>query len=368
MAGSLLSRVGHLLRNRIGWHRLGLFLSVLILGIACYVLWKMLHGINFAEVGEAFTSKPVHALLLAGLFVVLGYFTLTFYDWFGLHTIGKGHIPYRVAALAGFSSYSIGHNVGATVFTGGTVRYRLYSGWGLNLLDVARLAFVAGLTFWLGNITVLGIGIFIHPEAASAVDQLPPVVNRIIAVAALCGLVAYVIWIGRKPRIYGRGSWYVTLPARGPTLLQIVIGVVDLTCCALAMFVLMPDHPDADFITVAVVFITATLLGFASHTPGGIGVFDAAMLVAFTSGKWGVPVFDKEQLLASLLLFRVFYYLMPFAVALVLLAAREIWLGGFRGLRDALSFRSAGAGASDETNAATNAGCPGKRDGAAPGA
>ncbi|NJL08349.1 MAG: UPF0104 family protein [Methylacidiphilales bacterium] len=351
-----------MLRIRVGWHRLGLALSVLILAAAFYVLWKMLHGINLAEVGHAFTDKPVHVLLLAGLFVVLGYFTLTFYDWFALHTIGKGHIPYRVAALAGFSSYSIGHNVGATVFTGGTVRYRIYSGWGLNLLDVARLAFVAGLTFWLGNITVLGIGIAIHPEAASAVDQLPPLVNRIIAIGALCALVGYVIWIGRQPRVYGRGDWYVTLPTRGPTLLQIVIGVVDLTCCALAMYVLMPTAPEIDFITLAVVFVTATLLGFASHTPGGIGVFDAAMLVALTSGNWGVPVFDKEQLLASLLLFRVFYYLMPFAAALVLLAAREVWLGGLAGLRNALLFKATAA--PSEGSAA----CAGKPDRSVPGA
>jgi uncharacterized membrane protein YbhN (UPF0104 family) len=340
MASGFLSQLGHFFRVRIGWHRIGIALSIVIIGVAFYVLWKMLHGIDLARVGEAFTNKSVPALLLAGLFVTLGYFTLTFYDWFALRTIGKGHVPYRTAALAGFTSYSIGHNVGATVFTGGTIRYRIYSGWGLTVLDVARLAFVAGLTFWLGNIAVLGLGIAIHPEAASAVDQLPPAVNRIIAFTALGVLVAYVIWIGHKPRVYGRGDWYVTLPSRAPTLLQIVIGVVDLTCCALAMYVLTPATPDAGFITIAVVFVAATLLGFASHAPGGIGVFDAAMLVALTSGDWGVPVFDREELLATLLLFRVFYYLMPFTVSVVLLAARELWLGGFAGLREAMRFRA----------------------------
>jgi uncharacterized membrane protein YbhN (UPF0104 family) len=343
MASGFLSRIGHFLRVRIGWHRIGIVLSILIIGLAFYVLWKMLHGIDLARVGEAFTEKSIPALLLAGLFVTLGYFTLTFYDWFALRTIGKGHVPYRIAALAGFTSYSIGHNVGATVFTGGTVRYRIYSGWGLTVLDVARLAFVAGLTFWLGNFAVLGLGIAIHPEAASAVDQLPPLANRIIAITALCMLVGYVFWIGHKPRVYGRGNWYVTLPSRAPTLLQIVIGVVDLTCCALAIYVLMPATPDAGFITIAVVFVAATLLGFASHAPGGIGVFDAAMLVALTSGNWGVPVFDKEELLATLLLYRVFYYVVPFALSVTLLAGREFWLGGFDGLRDALRFRAPAA-------------------------
>jgi hypothetical protein len=70
---------------------------------------------------------------------------------------------------------------------------------------------------------------------------------------------------------------------------------------------------------MAVVFVSATLLGFASHAPGGLGVFDAAMLVAL----WQ---FDKESVLAGLLLFRLLYYIIPFALALTILGSREIWL------------------------------------------
>ena len=81
---------------------------------------------------------------MAALFVAAGYFTLTFYDLFALRTIGRKDVPYRVAALAGFTSYSVGHNVGASVFTGGAVRYRIYSGWGLDAIEVAKICFVAG--------------------------------------------------------------------------------------------------------------------------------------------------------------------------------------------------------------------------------
>jgi hypothetical protein len=70
---------------------------------------------------------------------------------------------------------------------------------------------------------------------------------------------------------------------------------------------------------MAVVFVSATLLGFASHAPGGLGVFDAAMLVAL----WQ---FDKEEVLAGLLLFRLLYYNIPFALALAILGSRELWL------------------------------------------
>jgi uncharacterized membrane protein YbhN (UPF0104 family) len=114
----------------------------------------------------------------------------------------------------------------------------------------------------------------------------------------------------------GRGGWTVQLPNGPTTLLQIGIGILDLACCALAMYMLLPGEPNIGFITLAVIFVTATMLGFASHAPGGLGVFDATMLVAL----WE---FDKEDLLAGLLLFRLLYYITPFIIALIMLGIRE---------------------------------------------
>lgn len=306
--------------KKIGWNRIGLALSLAIIGFAIFVLYRILRGIEFSELVVALKATDPKDVALAALFVASGYFTLTFYDLFALRTIGANHVPYRIAALAGFTSYSVGHNIGASVFTGGAVRYRVYSAWGLTAIDVAKICFIAGLTFWLGNATVLGLGIAYEPQAASAIDQLPPWLNRVIALTALAVLAGYVAWVWVKPRVIGRSDWVVTLPGGPLTLLQIVIGIVDLACCALAMYVLMPDDPHIAFIKLAVIFVAATLLGFASHSPGGLGVFDAAMLVALIE-------FGKEELLAGLLLFRLLYYVVPFALSLVILGVRELWLG-----------------------------------------
>ena len=315
-----LRAMARLINDRIGWNRIGLALSLVIIGTALFVLYRMLRGIDVAQVVVALKATDRRDVVLASLFVAAGYFTLTFYDLFALRTIGATHVPYRIAALAGFTSYSVGHNVGATVFTGGAVRYRIYSAWELTAFDVAKICFIAGLTFWLGNATVLGLGIAYEPEAASAIDQLPPWFNRLIALAALAVLAGYVAWVWIKPRVIGSAGWTVTLPGGPFTLLQIAIGIVDLACCALAMYVLLPDAPQIDFVRLAVVFVSATLLGFASHSPGGLGVFDAAMLVALIE-------YDKEQLVAGLLLFRLLYYIVPFALSLLILGARELWLG-----------------------------------------
>src|SRR5499427_4017878 len=305
--------------RRIGWNRIGVVFSVTIIAIAAVVLYRTLRTINPGEVVEALVTTDWRDIALAGLFVAGGYFTLTFYDLFALRTIGRRDLPYWVAALAGFTSYSVGHNVGATVLTGGAVRYRIYSAWGLDAIAVAKVCFIAGLTFWLGNATVLGLGITYAPEAASAIDQLPVWFNRSAAILTLVVLASYVAWVWNKPRVIGREGWQVQLPGGPSTLLQIGIGIVDLTFCSLAMYMLVPDEPNTSFVAVAVIFVSATLLGFASAAPGGIGVFDAAMLVAL----WQ---YDKEDLLAGLLLFRLIYYVVPFALSLGILGVREFLL------------------------------------------
>jgi glycosyltransferase 2 family protein len=305
--------------RKIGLNRIGVALSLTIIAVAVVVLYHILRDIDPDALLDAIEATDWHTLIIAGLFVAAGYLTLTLYDLFALRAIGRTEVPYRVAALAGFTSYAVGHNVGASVFSGGAVRYRIYSAWGLSVVEVTKICFVAGLTFWLGNATVLGLGVLNAPQAARALDQLPLWANRLAAVVILATLAGYVAWVWVKPRVIGRDGWQVTLPGGPLTLLQIGIGILDLGCCAAAMYMLVPDEPNLGFVTVAVIFVAATLLGFASHAPGGLGVFDAAMMVAL----WQ---FDKEDLLAGLLLFRLLYYIVPFVISLGVLGVREALL------------------------------------------
>jgi uncharacterized membrane protein YbhN (UPF0104 family) len=292
-------------------------LSLTIITLSGIVLYQMLREVSFEDVINSVKAVEKHNVVTAAIFVGASYFTLTFYDLFALRTIGRPDISYWVAALAAFTSYAVGHNVGASAFTGGAVRYRIYSRHGLSAVDVTKICLIAALTFWLGNATVLGLGVAYAPQAASAIDQLPPWFNRVLGFGIIGMVATYVVWMWQKPRVVGRNNW-LTLPNGPLTLLQILIGIIDLACCAAAMYMLVPAEPYIGFVTIAVIFVGATLLGFASSSPGGLGVFDAAMLVAL----WR---FDTEDLLAGLLLFRLLYYLVPFAISLAMLGGRELW-------------------------------------------
>src|SRR6201988_1861393 len=317
----LLTGLARGFKTWIGWKRLGIAASIFIIAFAITTLVRTLKGVDGGVILTALTEIPTSHIALAALCVVGAFCTLTFYDFFALRTIGKNHVPYRIAALSSFTSYTIGHNIGATVFTGGAIRFRIYSDYGLSAIDVAKICFLSGLTFWLGNLFVLGCGMAWHPEAASGMDLLPAAMNRLIAIGCLAGIAAYFVWLltGETRRELGQNGWKVVLPSARLTLLQVLIGVVDLGFCALAMYLLMPMQPDIDFVSLAVVFIMATLLGFASHAPGSLGVFDAAMLVA-------LPEFGREQLLATLVVFRILYFLIPFGISISIMGTRELWL------------------------------------------
>src|SRR3954468_20595935 len=335
--------------ERIGWKRLGIAASLIIITIAITTLVCMLEGVDTGVVLVALAEKPLMQIGLAALCVIGSFCTLTFYDLFALRTIGKKHVPYRIAALSSFTSYVIGHNIGATVFTGGAIRFRIYSDYGLSAINVAKICFLSGRTFWLGNLFVLGAGMAWHPAAASAMDLLPPQLNRIIALGCLGGIAAYLVWIftGKGRRQLGQRGWKVFLPSAPLTLLQIAIGVVVLWFCALPFYLLMPVYPDIDFVSVAVVFILATLLGFASHAPGSLGVFDAAMLVA-------LPQFTREHLVATLLLYRMLYFVIPFMLAITILGMRELWLNVVQPWREGREAEAETAAEAEASPAAAN--------------
>jgi len=131
-------------------------------------------------------------------------------------------------------------------------------------------------------------------------------------------LVAYAVWVFRRPRTVGFKKLRIAVPGFLSTLLQIGIGVADLSFSSLAMYNLVPADTDG-LLSVATAFVSATLLGFASHAPGSLGVFEAAMLVA-------LPQVRKEELVAGLLIFRTLYFLVPFAMALLTMACWEALL------------------------------------------
>jgi glycosyltransferase 2 family protein len=311
--------IAQTITSRLGRSTIGAAISLSILAVAAYTLYGLLHDADFGKVLAAIEAQSIRKIAIASALVVAGYVTLTFYDLFALHAIGRRKIPYSVVALASFTSFTIGHSLGAAILTGGLIRLRIYSAWGLTVVEIAKIAFVTGMTFWLGNALLLGGAAAYAPEAAAAVDHLPAWVNRAFGLAGLFALVSYLVWLAPRSRAVGRGGWRIVLPNLQFTLVQIGIGALDLSVVTLAMYLLLPPVPVVGLVSVLVTFLTATLLGTVSHAPGGLGVIEATMLVGLTQ-------FPREELLAALLTFRALYFVVPLLLATLSLGLRELWL------------------------------------------
>jgi uncharacterized membrane protein YbhN (UPF0104 family) len=224
-------------------------------------------------------------------------------------------VPYPLTALASFTSYAISFTLGFPLVTGGAVRYWIYGPAGLSAGKIASLTVVAGITFWLGMGLVLAVGFMFDARAIGEINQFPASLNQAIGLALIGVLLAYLTWVTRLRR-KGRGVLlHFRLPGPWLTLGQTMLGVIDVCAAAGALYVLLPPGRGVGYVAFAALYSFAAMLGIASHSPGGLGVFEATMI----KGVGGSP----NELLAALLLFRVVYYIAPFLFAMALLGAHE---------------------------------------------
>jgi glycosyltransferase 2 family protein len=301
-------------RRRLLLRRLGVAASLAIVGVSIFIFGRTLLTIDLAQFESAFRATSANQIFLALGFAATSYLALTGYDALALRHLGA-RVPYPLTALASFTSYAISFTLGFPLVTGGAVRFWIYGPAGLSAGRIASLTVVAGITFWLGMGLVLASGFLFDASAIGEINHLPDLANRAIGAALIAALIAYLVWVTRLRR-RGRGViMHFRLPGPWLTLGQTALGVVDVCAASGALYALLPEGHSIGFFAFAALYSFAAMLGIASHSPGGLGVFEATMI----KGVGGSP----DRLLAALLLFRVIYYIAPFVMALALLGAHE---------------------------------------------
>jgi glycosyltransferase 2 family protein len=316
-------------RHRSALRRLGLVASLLIIAGALTIFVRTLAHIDPNKFKAAIAGTGGDQILLAFAFTTLSYLALTGYDGLALRHLGI-KVPYRLTAVASFTSYAFSFTLGFPLVTGAAVRYWIYGPAGLSAGKIAGLTAVAGVTFWLGMGLVVGVGFLSASDPIADIDHFHPLANRLIGVGAIGAVIAYLVWVSLMRR---RNASVLGLRLPGPrlTLGQMALGVIDICSAAAALYVLLPRDNRFGFPTFATLYSLASMLGIASHAPGGLGVFEATIL----QGVGG----DQDAVLASLLLFRGVYYVVPFIAAMAMLGGVEA-VRRWRSLREAMSTRS----------------------------
>ncbi len=308
-------------QTRKRWAYLGTIASAIIVIASAFVLWTIVREVDLWEVQAAFTSATRTQLALAAVFTVISYLALTGYDVLALRQL-KLKIPYRTTALASFTSYAVSFNLGFPLVTGGTVRYWIYSSKGLSASRIASLTVIAGITFWLGMGVVLSWSILRETEAVARLAVMSTSVVWLLGLVPVGLVAAYMIWVSiRRPTVKIQG-WRLELPGLKLSIGQAILGIIDVCAAAAVLYVLLPAGHGVQYETFLAIYVAGAMIGIASHSPGGLGVFEATILIALNHVA-------REPLLGSLLLFRLIYYVGPFVLALALLGAYEA-MGRFR--------------------------------------
>ncbi len=300
-------------------NRVTLGASLAVFLAAVYVLHRSLERVALADVLARLEALPPLRVAAALALTAASYFVLVGYDYLALHYVQRS-LRFRWVAFTSFIAFAISHNVGLALVSGGSVRYRLYSGLGLGVVEIAEVVVFCAVTYSLGIMTVGGITLAAAPTDLAAVLGIPPHVVRGSGAALLgVGLVylaAAALW--RRPLRLGR--LVLRMPSLGSGLLQVALASVDLALAGAVVYVLMPPDAAVTYRTFLGIYVLAAAASVMSHVPGGLGVFEAVIVRM-------LPDVPADVSLGALVAFRVIYFLLPLGLAMVSMAGYEVRRG-----------------------------------------
>jgi len=284
--------------------------------IALWVLRREIHTSHFPDVLIYLKQIPAQQFFMAFLMSMGSYLALTFYDVLGFRHIKKS-FSYPQTALTSFIAYSFSHNIGAAVITGGGIRYRLYSAWGLTVTETANILIICGSTYWVGFLSMGAVFFFLQPPILPPSIHVP--FNSISSIGLFCtlGITTYLltsVFFKKNIQIF---KWKFPMPSLGIVLGQMMVGCLDWTCSGAALYLLLPAN-SLSFASFLAIYLLAQVVGFLSQVPGGLGVLETVVVLLLS------PMLPASDVLGALLAFRAVYYLLPFIIGLLSFAIYEI--------------------------------------------
>jgi phosphatidylglycerol lysyltransferase len=300
--------------------RVAPFLTLVLFVVALVILHRALGEYHYHDLQARLAAIPLGRLLLAFTFTFLSYATLTVYDVLGLR-YARQTLPYGRVALASFLGNAFSHNLGASVVSGGALRYRLYSSWGLAGPAIGQVIVFCGVTFWIGLLTLGGAALLLENPLQAVALHAPGPVLHVLGGLCLLLVLAYLAWAFLRSGPIRIRDYVLPVPRPGLALAQIATSSLEWCLTAAALYVLLPPAPGLTFGRFLWLYLTAQFVALVSQVPGGLGVLETVLLVLLA------PAVPADAALGSLLVFRLLYYLLPLGIAALILGAHELLRG-----------------------------------------
>jgi uncharacterized membrane protein YbhN (UPF0104 family) len=300
------------------WPLIGL-LAVVVSG---WLLYRELRGLSLGELWASLDAIPPHRYALAGVATLVAYAALAWYDRIALLHLGVTHISWLFVSVTSFTTYALSHNIGASVFSGALVRYRAYTTKGLSASQIAVLVALCSFTFGLGTIFLGGVVLTADPTLLERLaGHLPGMLTtrataRSVGLVLLSLVILYMVGSILHLRPITIRKFKLEYPRPAVMVRQLVAAPLELLGAAGIIYFAMPAQFEPNFLTVLAVFLASFSAALASHAPGGLGVFELVFLTA-------MPDIPKPDVLAALIIFRLFYLLLPFTLSIVVVLLFE---------------------------------------------
>lgn len=292
-------------------------LAVFLFAVALWILNHALREYHYHDIIRDIGALPPRNVLFALALTLLNYLVLTGYDTLGFEYI-QHPLAYSKIAITSFIGYAFSQSLGFPVLTGGSVRFRLYTAWGLSTAEIAQLVAFTSLTFWLGVLTIGGATLLLAPVGIPASVHVYVASTKMIAVLFLAVAAAYMTWSASGSRTFKIHEWEFSPPPLRLSLSQLCISCVDWTLAGAVLYVLLPSMPGVSFAGFLGVFLMSQVLGLLSHVPGGLGVFETSMILLLS------PEIPAKTIVGALVAYRVVYYLFPLCLSVLLFGAVEV--------------------------------------------
>lgn len=291
-------------------------IGIAAVGFSAWLLFNQLRDISFEELKASFQAVSYFNWVMASLCTVLAFAALSGYDQLALrHLRFKVSLPF--VAATSFTTYALAHNIGASVVSGAVVRYRAYTSKGLSAVQVGVLVAFCSFTFSLAGIFLGGVVLLINPGLLNYFyPDFPRAGEYLISGLLLLFVALYVLGSAlRLPPLKIR-KFVMQYPRLRIVWQQLLIGPVEILAAAGIVYFALPVESNPGYIVVLGIFLASFTAALISHAPGGLGVFEVMFFIA-------LPDFNQADLLAALLIFRVFYFLLPLAISIVLVVLFE---------------------------------------------
>ncbi|SDU25240.1 hypothetical protein SAMN05216296_2665 [Pseudomonas pohangensis] len=298
-------------KRDIAWSMIGIGAVI----FSCWLLYNEVRNISLAEIADSLRAISLGNWFFAAIATLGAYIALACYDRIALDHLGK-KISWWFITFCSFTTYALAHNIGASVFSGALVRYRAYRSKGLTPHEIGVVILFCSFTFALGTMLAGGVVLLLKPELIQRVADVTPWLSVLIGLGLLSLVGLYVLGAWRHFKPWRRGKLHIEYPRMKIVRRQLLAGPMELLCAAAIIYFALPEAGNPGYMTILGIFLASFSLALLSHAPGGLGVLEVTFLAA-------LPELHTADVLAALIVFRCFYLLLPFAMALLVVLTFE---------------------------------------------